>query len=153
MFFNRVGKPSTKGAQVAQSAIFAAPVRGWIRNESLIYSLGPGGAEVLENGFPTTEGARMRKGSLRKATIGDSVTHLATYKAGVTKKLFGFDEDAIYDVTTPADPVTPVVGAVGSAKLPAPFTTHAIASNARQTRPGSSRTEPVEPREPVHRLG
>jgi hypothetical protein len=103
-FYNRQAQPSSKQAKTSQTAIFGAPTRGWVRNENLVYSRGPGGAELLENMFPTAEGARMRKGSTKHGTVDDDITHLANYHAGATQKLFGFTADGIFDITTPADP-------------------------------------------------
>lgn len=110
--YSRAFQPITKARQVSRTAMFAAPSRGWIRNESLAKSGKGEGAEVLENWFPTPEGCRMRRGSVKRATIDDAVTHLAVYDAGIASKLFATDGTSIYDVTSPADPDVAVVASV-----------------------------------------
>lgn len=100
----------------SQTASFPGPVRGWIRNESLARA-GQGGAERLDNWFPTPEGARMRAGSTKHATIDSDVVALMVYDSGSTQKLFAANGSAIYDVTSPADPdvaVTADVSGLGS---------------------------------------
>ena len=97
--------------RTARSWTWPAPVGGWIANRNLATpdaKLPDGsrvqGAAVLENGFPTATGVRMRGGSQRHAIIGDGslpVTALFAYVNGNNRKLFGATEDAIYDVTSP----------------------------------------------------
>ncbi len=113
MLFNRAGQIQTANRQVSKPAVFYSPNRGWIRNEALGRAKA-GGAEVLDNWFPTAEGCRMRKGSSKHATIADAVTHIASYEFGATQKLFATDEENIYDVTTPADPDVAPSADVGS---------------------------------------
>lgn len=113
MFFDRTAATARTTKQVSKTKVFAAPKKGWVRNESLALPKG-GGAEVLDNWFPTPEGVRMRKGSIKRATCDTSaaVTHLATYETGAVSKMFATDADAIYDVTSPADAdtaITPLV--------------------------------------------
>lgn len=102
MYFDRAMETSTAMKQVSRTKSFPAPSRGWIRNDSIAQPK-PGGAEVMDNWFPTAEGARMRKGSSLHATIEAAVTHLAVYDAA-TPKFFAASAAAIYDITTPADP-------------------------------------------------
>lgn len=107
MFFDRTFQNSTMGKRTSGTKIFPAPTRGWVRNDN-ISNPKPGGAEVLDNFFPTPEGCRMRKGSDLHATIDAAVTTLAVYEAGVISKLFATDETSIYDITSPAsDTVVP----------------------------------------------
>ena len=104
MFFNRAQtQRSASGRQTTQTKVFPAPKRGWIKNESLAQTRGEG-AEVLDNWFPTAQGCRMRKGSIKRATcdVTKAIQHLATYETGVVSKLFACDSAAIYDAT-PAD--------------------------------------------------
>lgn len=103
MFFDRTaGVPSTTRA-ASSTKIFAAPKDGWVRNQSLAKPKGMG-AEVLDNFFPTTEGIRMRKGSIKRATCTEdaAITHLATYETSAVQKMFATDAGNIYNVT-PAD--------------------------------------------------
>lgn len=81
---------------------FPAPVKGWIKNEALTRAT-DGGAEQLDNIFPTAQGARLRKGRSKQATIGAACKALFNYKSGSTKKLFAASATDIYDVTSPAD--------------------------------------------------
>lgn len=111
MFYDRAIAPSSRASQTSTPKVFPAPVRGWIRNE-LMARPKSGGAEVLDNWFPTPEGCRMRKGSSTQATIDAAVTHLTTYEAGAVSKIFATDATSIYDVTSPADPDVAVVGSV-----------------------------------------
>ncbi|HET7413886.1 MAG TPA: hypothetical protein VFJ18_14615 [Pararhizobium sp.] len=102
MLFKR-GKASISQKQVSQTKIFAAPNRGWIKNESLAQSQ-PNGAEVLDNWYPTSQGIRMRKGSVKRATCTKdaALTQLMAYETGSVSKLFACDAGSIYDAT-PAD--------------------------------------------------
>jgi hypothetical protein len=86
---------------------FDAPTRGWIRNENLAASKGVG-ADLLDNWFPTATSIKVRGGSTLYATIGSGarVGAIMPYILGATKKLFAANTTAIYDITTPADPVT-----------------------------------------------
>lgn len=102
MFYNRSLQASTAIKQVSEPKPFLAPSRGWIRNENLAKAKA-GGAEVMDNWFPTPEGCRMRRGMDKHATIGEAVTHLTTYISGAVEKMFAADADKIYDVTNPAD--------------------------------------------------
>lgn len=78
------------------------PIRGWVASGSLA-APEPGGAEVLENFFPTATSAILRRGSARHATLGDGtlpVTALFSYRNGNQEELFGATENAVYDITT-----------------------------------------------------
>lgn len=113
MRYNRGLQSSTALKRTAEPKIFYAPNRGWIRNENLAKAKA-GGAEVMDNWFPTPEGCRMRRGLDKHATITDAATHLTTYISGATEKMFATDADAIYDVTSPADPdVAPAASVSG----------------------------------------
>ena len=101
----------------AQMLSFAAPSRGWIRNENLAAGK-PAGATVLDNFVPLATGARLRKGSDLYATVGsgDRVGAIITYTTGATSKLFVANENNIYDVTTVADEtVSPAATVTGLA--------------------------------------
>lgn len=116
--------PAPQTPREAKPATFVAPVGGWIRNQSLAT---PGarlpdgskvnGAFVLENWFPTTTGIRMRAGSATFATIGDGskdVLSAFAYVNGNNRKFFAATENAIYDITSPADPnVSPAAAQSG----------------------------------------
>lgn len=80
-----------------------APSRGWIASQRLV-GASPDGAEVLDNYFPTAEGARVRRGSTLHATAGAAVTGLHTYRSGSQELLIATTGTAIYDVSNTADP-------------------------------------------------
>lgn len=84
-----------------QSASMPAPTRGWIANGNLA-SPEPGGAAVLENFFPTAQGAVMRRGIELYATMadGNTITALFSYKNGAQEELFAATSQNIYDITT-----------------------------------------------------
>lgn len=73
MLFDRVAQPSTKTRKTSDTKIFFAPSQGLIRNDNMAKPKALG-AEVMDNWFPTPEGARMFKGSQRKATISGAVS-------------------------------------------------------------------------------
>lgn len=100
---------------VAKMETFPAPVRGLVRNENKAAHK-PGGADVLDNWFPTSTGCRIRGGSTLYATIGasDHVGAIMPYVLGSTKKLFAANSNAIYDITTVADPAVSPASAVAS---------------------------------------
>lgn len=104
MLFNRLAGPSSSPMQTSNTKTFPAPRRGLIQNDSLAMPQGEG-AEVMDNWFPTPQGARMRAGSVKKATVGfDALWSFLTFDTGLFKKLFAATNTAIFDVTTPANP-------------------------------------------------
>lgn len=118
MFFDRTGGAPTSGGQISGTKVFPAPRRGLIQNDSIAMPQGEG-AEVMDNWFPTPQGARMRRGSEKKATLGAPIWSFLTYDTGAQKKMFAATNDSIFDVTTVADPnvrPNPVVTGLGSGK-------------------------------------
>jgi hypothetical protein len=107
MFFDRT--TARKSRMTSRVKVFPAPKKGWIRNEAFAAPTGMG-AEVLDNWFPTPEGIRMRRGSIKRATCDTTkaTTHLTTYEAGATLKMFATDANNIYNVS-PADVADPDV--------------------------------------------
>jgi len=89
---------------------FGAPVAGWVSNRALDVPMAMGdkqGAAVLDNFFPTSTTAILRRGKELYATLGDgseSVTSLFTYANGSNRKLFGSTATTIYDITTVLSP-------------------------------------------------
>lgn len=102
MYARAAAKPRPRTSQMAS---FPAPKAGWISNRN--YSQpnegqSQYGAFVLDNFFPTAQGAIMRRGSELYATLGDGskpVTSLFSYKNGNIEKLFGAIDTTIYDIT------------------------------------------------------
>lgn len=86
---------------------FPAPTGGWISNRNLSSPMvGEGtqaqGAAVLDNFFPTSTTAILRRGKELYATLGDGsreVQSLFTYVNGLNAKLFSSTSEAIYDIT------------------------------------------------------
>jgi hypothetical protein len=92
-------------AQPAPAAPYAfpAPVRGWVINEN-IAAAQTASARRLDNWVPTRTGIRMRRGAELHATIDDDVTALFSHVSGGTRTFFAATADAVFDITTPADP-------------------------------------------------
>lgn len=76
---------------------FPPPSKGWIQSGNLL-AAPMDGAEVLDNFFPTAEGARLRGGCTKYADLGDSVRRLFTYHSGDNETLFGSTDAGIYNV-------------------------------------------------------
>lgn len=91
---------------------FPAPTGGWIANRNLAQPNGqatPPGAFILENLFPTSRGAKIRRGTELYATLGDGskpVTTIFSYVVGEVEQLFAATEDTIYDITSIVTPIT-----------------------------------------------
>lgn len=116
-----VQKPESTGIKT-----FAAPSMGLALDQP-IAAMPPNSALVMENIFPTVNGARIRGGSLKKATIGSVVESLFSYRAGSVQNLFAAGGGSIFDITNPADPdVAPtasVTGQTGDEYSTVPFAT------------------------------
>lgn len=87
---------------------FPAPTGGWISNRNLSSPMmGEGtqgqGAAVLDNFFPTSTTAILRRGKELYATLGQGdleVQSLFTYVNGLNRKMFSSTDSTIYDITT-----------------------------------------------------
>lgn len=98
MMYDRLG-----GSRVKPKIMkFPAPSKGWVRNENL-QTASKNAAEVLDNIFPTTEGARLRKGSTKHATITDAAKQIMPFQSAGASALFAATATDIYEVTSPAD--------------------------------------------------
>lgn len=80
---------------------FPAPSRGWVQSGN-IFASPPDAAERLDNFFPTAQGARLRKGKAKLATLDASVARLMSFVAGASPTLYGSTETEFYDITSPA---------------------------------------------------
>ena len=80
---------------VTQDVLFPAPTKGWVQSGN-ITTAGLDQAEVLDNYFPTAQGARLRGGSTVYATIGAAIVRLITYSAS-TDDMFATTATGIYD--------------------------------------------------------
>src|SRR5690606_10423746 len=90
---------------------FGVPTAGWVANRSLSDPRtleGGQGAAVLDNFFPTSTKAILRRGKDLYATLGgeagEDVTSLFTYYNGQNRRLFGSTATTIYDITSVASP-------------------------------------------------
>lgn len=90
---------------------FAAPTGGWIANRNLAQPNGmqvsPPGAFTLENLFPTSRGAKIRRGTELYATLGDGslpTVSMFSYVVGEVEQLFAATDTTIYDITTITTP-------------------------------------------------
>jgi len=82
-------------ARATQDVVFPAPVKGWVRSGN-ITTAAPDEAEVLDNFFPTAQGARLRGGSTEYADIGAAVVRMMAYQ-GASADLFAATASGIYD--------------------------------------------------------
>lgn len=95
---------------------FPAPTGGWIANRNLAVPNGPQtapGAFLLENFFPTSRSAKIRRGSELYATLGDGsmpVTALFSYVVGETQQMFAANATTIYNITVIVTPTTTALG-------------------------------------------
>lgn len=100
-------QPAQMPARVRKSAshVFQSPVAGWVSNRTMSLPAQSGGAQgaaILDNFFPTSTSAVLRRGSQLYATLGDGtkpVKSLFTYVNGNLEQMFGATDDAIYDLT------------------------------------------------------
>jgi hypothetical protein len=110
MLFDRGGGKRSPKQRVSRDGSFSGPTKGLIKSQRV--GRGPdGGAEVLQNIFPTTEGGKVRGGSVTRATLPTAVIHLTNHDTS-TPKLFGATATGIFDITSPASPSLPPVAAV-----------------------------------------
>jgi len=75
---------------------FPAPSAGWVQSGN-ITTAAPNQAEVLDNFFPTAQGAELRKGSTAYADLGAGVVRMFTYSNGAIEKLFAGTSTALFD--------------------------------------------------------
>lgn len=75
--------------------LFPAPTRGWVQSGN-ITTAGRDQAEVLDNFFPTAQGAEIRGGSSVYATIGTAIVRLFVH-SGNADSLFASTASGIYD--------------------------------------------------------
>lgn len=88
-----------------------APIAGLIKSGSLI-GADPRGCDVLDNWIPTAEGARLRGGAARHATVAGDVVQMFTYRSGTAESLFAATSGTICNVTSPASPTVEVIPSV-----------------------------------------
>lgn len=107
MYARTVNRPKQRKAELKR---FPAPVAGWISNRNIAQPAAEAqqqGAAILDNWFPTATTARMRRGKLIYATLGQGdadVTALFSYNLGANQKLFGSTPTTVYDITSILSP-------------------------------------------------
>lgn len=75
---------------------FPAPTGGWVQSGNI--TTAPGNqAEVLDNYFPTAQGAEIRGGAALFANIGASVVRMFTYSNGAIEKLLASTATKLFD--------------------------------------------------------
>lgn len=82
-------------APVTRDVMFPAPTKGWVQSGN-ITTAGPDQAEVLDNFFPTAQGARLRGGATQYANIGANIIRLLV-NAGTSDNLFASTASGIFD--------------------------------------------------------
>lgn len=102
MYARRQTRPKPRTSQVKR---WAAPTAGWVANRALAdpSSIEGQGAAVLDNFFPRSTSVALRRGELRFATLPEEelpVLALFSYRNGPNERLFGANEESIYDITT-----------------------------------------------------
>ena len=80
---------------VTQETLFPAPTKGWVQSGN-ITTAGPDQAEVLDNFFPTAQGARLRGGSGEYADIGAAIVRMVVHSSN-SDELFASTASGIYD--------------------------------------------------------
>lgn len=102
----RGGPARAQKPRTARLKATPAPTAGWVANRNLAQPSAnglPQGAAVLDNWFPTSQGAVLRRGKQLYATLGDGstdTTALFTYVVGNQQQLFGATASTIYDITS-----------------------------------------------------
>lgn len=105
--------PLARPSESLRNKSIPPPTLGLIKNEN-ITMMPPASASVMENWFPTTTGARVRGGSIKRQKISETAVLSGwSYKAGSTERMFAADAENIFDITTVSDadtiPTDPVV--------------------------------------------
>lgn len=91
-----LNRAASKGRMAAtREILFPAPTKGWVQSGNITVA-GPDQAEVLENFFPTAQGARLRSGATEYADIGTAIVRLLTYSAS-TDEVWASTASGIYD--------------------------------------------------------
>jgi hypothetical protein len=75
--------------------MFPAPTKGWVQSGN-ITTAGLDQAEVLDNFFPTAQGARLRGGASVYADIGSAIVRMMVYSS-TTDTLFASTASGIYN--------------------------------------------------------
>ena len=80
---------------VTRDVTFPAPTKGWVQSGN-ITTAGMDQAEVLDNFFPTAQGARLRGGSTEYADIGAAIVRMIV-DSGTSDALYASTATGIYD--------------------------------------------------------
>lgn len=106
MMFSRASQRGRARSTAIEA--WPAPRKGWVASQRIV-NPDKEAAEVLDNWFPTAEGARVRRGCALYATLGAAVKQMAAYISGSQQEVFATTTAAVFDITTVADAtVTPL---------------------------------------------
>lgn len=78
-----------------RDVLFPAPTKGWVQSGN-ITTAGRDQAEVLDNFFPTAQGARLRGGAAEYADIGSAIVRMMVYSS-TADDLLAATATGIYD--------------------------------------------------------
>jgi len=90
-----LNRASQSRVPVTRDLTFPAPTKGWVQSGN-ITTAGLDQAEVLDNYFPTAQGARLRGGSSEYADIGAAIVRMMVYSSSADE-LFAATASGIYD--------------------------------------------------------
>lgn len=79
---------------------FPAPSKGWVQSGNVV-TAGKDQAEVLDNIWPTAQGARLRGGCVSYADCQETITRLFTYESGSASVMFAAGVSDIFDTIAP----------------------------------------------------
>jgi hypothetical protein len=98
---------------VSRDKMLPAPVAGWVTNTNIAEPVKKS-AILLENWFPERKSLRLRGGAFRHATVSSTLAceSLFSYQSGTTEVLFGATSSAVYNITSPADPLVPPAASI-----------------------------------------
>lgn len=94
----------------ASVELFPAPSKGWVQSGNVVLA-GKDQAEVLDNFWPTAQGARLRGGCVEYADCETPIQRLFVYDNGPTQTMFASSGTDIFDT---ASPTTSVRGSLSS---------------------------------------
>lgn len=102
----------------AKSQVFTypSPSGGWLTSGNL-QAAPLDACQRLDNFFPTAQGAILRKGSRKHATLDAGAVRMSRYVHGADTALFASTASAVYEVESPADAdtaETPIISRLGS---------------------------------------
>jgi hypothetical protein len=80
--------------------VFPAPSKGWVQSGNIV-TASRDQAEVLDNLWPTSQGARLRGGFSEFADCEEAITRLFVYSSGTDSVMFAAGANDIFNTTAP----------------------------------------------------